>query len=398
MRREDFYILSAPIFATYLGAVSGSEALKYTSFNVAELDEKESRRLFISSLMSSPSSLFLEDKEDVARQVGYALAQEEAGVDRSTIVHSFLESMKALASSKIEAKMRLYESIASSLGAVFLLPLFLLFLWAIGILVIDPLILLALVYGITMALGIMAIVITPTDLDIWKTYEWSIPLGIGIATIAMLWNLPVAFLAFSLTTWLWLKIRNRLWWFNIRREVPPMLRSVAAMLKEGAPPELILSRLMGVFKTAAKIAYGYYVPSRYFVLAKAMYKAIIEAGGSTAIKSVEYIQSIIDIETTSIRRMARLSSAYFALFIVAVIILSMAVSSAVKHLASIDVSYNPFFLPPPYDEVRQVLTTAMSLIAASYISVFLLPLGIHYSTMLGGAVGVVLQHIIALLI
>jgi hypothetical protein len=120
MRREDFYIsAAAPIFATYIGVTSGNEALKHASFNTAELDEVESRRLFVASLMPTPSTQFIEDREEAARQFGYALAQEEAGVERQILVHSFLESMKAVAVAKTEAKARLYESVASSLGLYF---------------------------------------------------------------------------------------------------------------------------------------------------------------------------------------------------------------------------------------------------------------------------------------
>ncbi|ACB40146.1 hypothetical protein [Pyrobaculum neutrophilum] len=398
MRREDFYIAAAPIFATYLGAVSGAEALKYTSFNAAELDEVEARRLFVSSLMPSPSAAFLEEKEEAARQMGYALAQEEAGVDRSVLVYSYLEGMRALAVAKVEARARLYESITSSLGAVFLLPLFLLFLWAVGVLSVEPLLLLALIYGVTAALGAVAVAAAPHDLDLWRTYEWSLVLGAGAAALAAFISPPAAFIAFGVTTWLWLRARDRAWWFSIRREVPPMLRSVAAMLKEGAPPDVILGRLVGSYKTAAKIAYGYFVPSRYFVLAKAMYKAIVEAGGAAASKAVEYIQALIDIESASVKRVAKLSTAYFSLFIAAVFVLAMATSSAVKQLSAVETGYNPFFSPPPYDEIRQVLSTAMSLVAAGYVAVVLSPLGLHRSTALGGAAGLALQHALQILI
>jgi hypothetical protein len=346
MRREDFYISTAPIFATYLGVTSGNEALKYASFNTAELDEVESRRLFVASLMPTPSSQFIEDREEAARQFGYALAQEEAGVDRQILVHSFLESVKSIAVAKTEAKARLYESVASSLGAIFLLPLFLLFLWAIGIFDVDPALLLALIFGMTAAMAAVALIASPIDLNLWRTYEWSIPLGLAAAAVAGLFNAPAAFAVFGAITYLWLYLKDRLWWFGIRREVPPMLRSTAAMLKEGAPPELILGRLIGRYRVAAKIAYGYFIPSRYFALAKAMYRAIVEAGGAAAAKAVEYIQSVIDVESSSVKRMTRQAAAFFALFIAAVVVVAFAVSSAARQLSS-SVSYMPLLSPPP---------------------------------------------------
>jgi hypothetical protein len=397
MRREDFYISTAPIFATYLGVTSGNEALKYASFNTAELDEAESRRLFVASLMPTPSSQFIEDREEAARQFGYALAQEEAGVDRQILVHSFLESVKSIAVAKTEAKARLYESVTSSLGAIFLLPLFLMFLWAIGIFDVDPALLLALIFGMTAAMAAVALIASPIDLNMWRTYGWSIPLGLAAAAAVGIFNAPAAFAVFGAVTYLWLYLKDRLWWFGIRREVPPMLRSVAAMLKEGAPPELILGRLIGRYRVAAKIAYGYFIPSRYFALAKAMYRAIVEAGGAAAVKAVEYIQSVIDVESSSVKRMTRQAAAFFALFIAAVVVVAFAVSSASKQLSS-SVSYMPLLSPPPYDEIRTILITAMSLIAASYVAIFMAPEGVHKSALLGGAVGLALQQALSLVL
>jgi len=398
MRREDFYISAAPIFATYIGVTSGNEALKHTSFNTAELDEAESRRLFVASLMPTPSTQFIEDREEAARQFGYALAQEEAGVDRQILVHSFLESMKAIAVAKTEAKARLYESINSSLGSLFLLPLFLMFLWAVGVFDADPTLLLALVFGMTGALAAVALFASPMDVNMLRTYEWSIPLGLATAALVGLLHPPAAFAAFGAVAYLWLYLKDRLWWFGIRREVPPMLRSAAAMLKEGAPPDLIIGRLIGRYRVAAKIAYGYFIPSRYFVLAKAMYRAIVEAGGAAAVKAVEYIQSVIDIESSTIKKMTRQAAAYFALFIAAVVVLAFAVSSAAKQLSSAELGYMPLLSPPPYEEVRAVLAMAMALIAASYITIFMAPEGIHKSALLGGAAGAALQQVLLALL
>ena len=398
MKKEDFYISTAPIFATYIGVTSGNEALKHTSFNTAELDEVESRRLFVASLMPTPSTQFIEDKDEAARQLGYALAQEEAGVDRQILVHSFLESMKAIAVAKTEAKARMYESINSSLGSLFLLPLFFLFLWAIGIFDTDPTLLLGIVFGMTGALAAIALAASPFDLNLPRTYQWSIPLGLTAAALAGLFHPPAAFLAFGAVAYLWLYFKDRLWWFGIRREVPPMLRSAAAMLKEGAPPDVILGRLIGRYRVAAKIAYGYFIPSRYFVLAKAMYRAIVEAGGTAAVKAVEYIQTIIDIETSTIKKMTRQATAYFTLFVTAVVVVAFAVSSAAKQLSSAELGYMPLLSPPPYEEVRAVLTMAMSLIAASYITIFMSPEGIHKSALLGGAAGVALQQVLLALL
>jgi hypothetical protein len=392
MKKEDFYISAAPIFATYIGVSSGNEALKHTSFNTAELDEVESRRLFVASLMPTPSSQFIEDKDETARQFGFALAQEEAGVERHILVHSFLESMKAIAVAKTEAKARMYESINSSLGSLFLLPLFFLFLWAIGVFDIDPILLLGTVFGMTAALAAIALAASPMDISILRTYEWAIPLGLTAAAMAGLFHPPAAFAAFGAIAYLWLYLKDRLWWFGIRREVPPMLRSTAAMLKEGAPPDLIIGRLIGRYRVAARIAYGYFIPSKYFVLAKAMYRAVVEAGGTAAIKAVEYIQAIIDIESSTIKKMTRQAAAYFVLFIVAVVVVAFAVSSAAKQLSSAELGYIPLLNPPPYEEVRAILAAAMSLIAASYITIFMAPEGIHKSALLGGAAGVALQQ------
>jgi hypothetical protein len=113
---------------------------------------------------------------------------------------------------------------------------------------------------------------------------------------------------------------------------------------------------------------------------------------AAAVKAVEYIQSIIDIESSTIKKMARQAAAYFALFITAVIVLAFAISSAVKQLSSAELGYMPLLAPPPYEEVRAVLSMAMALIAASYVTVFMAPEGIHKSALLGGIAGVALQQ------
>jgi len=398
MKKEDFYISAAPIFATYIGVSSGNEALKHTSFNTAELDEVESRRLFVASLMPAPSTQFMEDKDEAARQFGFALAQEEAGVDRHILVHSFLESMKAIAVAKVESKARMYESINSSLGSLFLLPLFFLFLWSIGIFDADPILLLGIVLGMTGALAAIALAASPFDLNLIRTYEWAIPLGLAAAAVVGLFYPPAAFAAFGAVAYLWLHFKDRLWWFGIRREVPPMLRSTAAMLKEGAPPDLILGRLIGRYRVAAKIAYGYFIPSKYFVLAKAMYRAVVEAGGTAAVKAVEYIQTIIDIESSTIKKMTRQAAAYFTLFIMAVVVVAFAISSAAKELSSAELGYIPLLSPPPYEEVRAILSMAMALIAASYVTIFMAPEGIHKSALLGGIAGIALQQVLLVLL
>ncbi|MEZ0319995.1 MAG: hypothetical protein ABWK05_08415 [Pyrobaculum sp.] len=390
MKKEDFYLAVAPIFATYLGVTSGNEALKFTSLNAAELDEVEARRLFVASLMSSPSSHFLDEKAEEVRQFGLALAQEEAGVERTIVVHSFLESMKALAAAKVEAGTRLFESINNALGALFLFPLFLVFLWSVGVFPVDTEFLTAVLFAVTAGTAAVSLVAMPRDLRFWKTYQWSVPAGLAAAALTALWSPLLSFVAFGAVAWIWLKATDRLWWFKVRDEVPAMLRSVAAMLREGAPPDLILGRLTSRFKTAAKVAYGYFIPSRYFMLAKAMYKAVVEAGGATAVKAVEYIQSLVDIETNAVKKMVKTAAAYFALFAAAVFVLGWSVATAVKTLGEA-AAVNPFFSPPPYDEVKAVVTTAFASILAAYVTVFLMPVGVHYSSILGGVLGLAAQ-------
>jgi len=129
-----------------------------------------------------------------------------------------------------------------------------------------------------------------------------------------------------------------------------------------------------------------------------MYRAIVEAGGVAAVKAVEYIQTIIDIETSTIKKMVRQAAAYFTLFIVAVVIVAFAISSAAKQLSSAELGYMPLLAPPPYEEVKAILATAMSLIAASYITIFMAPEGIHKSALLGGIAGVALQQVLLALL
>jgi len=124
----------------------------------------------------------------------------------------------------------------------------------------------------------------------------------------------------------------------------------------------------------------------------------VEAGGAAAVKAVEYIQSIIDVESSSVKRMTRQAAAFFALFIAAVIVVAFAVSSAARQLSSAELGYMPLLSPPPYEEVRSLLAAAMSLIAASYVAIFMAPEGIHRSALLGGAVGIALQQALSLLL
>ncbi|MFN3803528.1 MAG: hypothetical protein ACK4SY_00520 [Pyrobaculum sp.] len=389
MGREDFYLYTAPIFAIYLGAISGNDALRLCALNVAELDEREARRLFVASLTPAPSSHFLEDKSEAARLFGFALAQEESGVDRQVVVHSFLESVRSLALAKTEARARVYESISSSLGALFILPLFFLFLWALGVVAIDGISLAAVVLSIAAAMGLYAIYVTPKDVSLAKAYSWAFPAAISTGLLAAyIATPPLFFLAAGFLLYGWLVATSRLWWFKIRGEIAPMLRSAAALLKEGAPPDVITGRLSDRFKIAQKIAYGYFVPSKYFILARGMYRAITEAGGSTAIRAVEHIQTLIDLETQTVKKMLKLAGAYFALFTFAVLVLAYSISTAVKTLGGIDVGgYIPFLSPPPLEEVRQMLSITMATIIALYATVFLAPLGLHNSLTLGGAAG-----------
>ncbi|MFZ8810326.1 MAG: hypothetical protein ACO2PN_19755, partial [Pyrobaculum sp.] len=124
----------------------------------------------------------------------------------------------------------------------------------------------------------------------------------------------------------------------------------------------------------------------------------VEAGGTAAVKSVEYIQSIIDIETSTIKKMTRQAAAYFTLFIMAVVVVAFAISSAAKELSSAEMGYIPLLSPPPYEEVRAILSMAMSLIAASYITIFMAPEGIHKSALLGGIAGIALQQALLVLL
>jgi hypothetical protein len=96
--------------------------------------------------------------------------------------------------------------------------------------------------------------------------------------------------------------------------------------------------------------------------------------------------------------MVRQAAAYFTLFIVAVVIVAFAISSAAKQLSSAELGYMPLLSPPPYEEVRAILATAMSLIAASYITIFMAPEGIHKSALLGGIAGVALQQVLLALL
>jgi hypothetical protein len=82
------------------------------------------------------------------------------------------------------------------------------------------------------------------------------------------------------------------------------------------------------------------------------------------------------------------------LFTVAVVVVAFAISSAAKQLSSAELGYMPLLSPPPYEEVRAVLSMAMSLIAASYITIFMAPEGIHKSALLGGAAGAALQQVL----
>ncbi len=392
---EDFYIATAPIFATYLGAMSGSEALKYCSLNAAELNEREARRLFMASLTPNPSKYFLEEKSEAARLFGLALAQEEAGVDKYVLVSSFLDSARAIAIAKTEARIKTYESIISSMGALFVLPLFFLFLWAIGILTVDYLWLLAAVLTPVTAIGLYGMWITPWDINPLRAYGRGLLLGLPVAVLFSLISPPLFFLALGGVLYLWLFAKGRLWWFKIREEVPPLLRAAAAMLREGAPPDVLIGQLSAKFKVAGKIAYGYFMPSRYFTLARSMYRAITEAGGATALKAVEYVQTLTDLETQVLKKMSKLAAVYISLFTIAVLVVAYSIATAVEVLHAAEVSgYMPFFTPPPESEVKWVVSTTMALVTGLYISTFMAPLGLHKSLTLGGVVALLVLNFI----
>jgi hypothetical protein len=60
--------------------------------------------------------------------------------------------------------------------------------------------------------------------------------------------------------------------------------------------------------------------------------------------------------------------------------------------------YIPLLSPPPYEEVRAILSMAMALIAASYVTIFMAPEGIHKSALLGGIAGIALQQVLLVLL
>jgi hypothetical protein len=82
----------------------------------------------------------------------------------------------------------------------------------------------------------------------------------------------------------------------------------------------------------------------------------------------------------------------------AVVVVAFAISSAAKELSSAEMGYIPLLSPPPYEEVRAILSMAMALIAASYVTIFMAPEGIHKSALLGGIAGVVLQQVLLTLL
>jgi len=76
-----------------------------------------------------------------------------------------------------------------------------------------------------------------------------------------------------------------------------------------------------------------------------------------------------------------------------VLVLAFSVVTSVYALQESS-AVNPFFTPPPYDEVREVLSKGLSLVTASYVAVFLIPMGLHQAALIGGTAGLLVEQLL----
>jgi len=398
MKREDAYILAAPVFATYLSQASAPEALRYTSQAFSEVDEKIAREMFIAGLMPNPGSRLAEDRLPIVRQFGYAASQEEAGTPKDVLVATFLQSVYAVAVGKVQAAMERFNGIYSGTLAIMTLPLFLLFVYALGVMDISVEMLLLLIGGLgALSLTSMYLVM-PRDFSAFDIYGVAFAAALVAGTIAVLiaWTngLPLSLgliVAGAILT-IWLKATGRMFWYRIAYEVPAMLRDFASRVMQGMPTDLAFRESASTYKTARYVIYNYDIPSTMFKVAKAMYRAITWAGPN--LQAINFLQSYLDENTKVIKKVSDMTLAFVAMYLGALFVILYALAVLSGTLQEVATSAVTTIISPKLPEELQHATAQIfSVMTGIFIFAAFITRGAWLGLTLGGITGSVIYYV-----
>lgn len=396
MNREEFYLLAAPVFATYLARVSSQEALRYTASALEDVDERHSRELLLTSLTPNPGPKLVEDKLPVVRQFGFAVSQEEAGVPKPVLVSSFLSNLRAYAVGKLEAAMQQFTGLFSAMASMMFAPLLLLFLYAYGLFGINPTELYSLGALISLLISLLIYRAMPKDLSP-RVYGPSLPLAIvaGAAVGALAYNyaLPLALapLVAGAVLTAWLLTTRRIRWYSLALEVPPMLRDFASRLSQGVPPDLAMREVAATYKSAWMIAYFYSIPSLLYSVAKAMYMAISWAGPN--LEAVDYLQALLNERERAMRRVTSLAFIFIAVYLGASLLLAYSLDISTAALQTVPSTGQAILYPVSPQQAEYVVAQLLSLMTAGFLFSVLMPnRGAWLSLSVGGIAGVALFY------
>jgi len=397
MKREDAYILAAPVFATYLAQSSAPEALRYTSQAFQEVDEKVAREMFIAGLMPSPGSKLAEDDLPIVRQFGYTASQEEAGTPKDVLVSSFLQSVHAVAVGKVQAAMERFNGLYSGILAIMVLPLLLLFIYALGFMDISAEAIVALIGGLGAVATVGMYFTMPRDFTPMAIYGVSLSAALvaGAITVLLAWMnlmpLALAMLAAGVILTAWLRATGRAFWFRIAYEVPAMLRDFASRIMQGMPTDLAFRESASTYKVARYVAFNYNIPTTMFKIAKAMYRAISWAGPN--LQAVNFLQSYLDEVSKAVKKASGMAVVFVGMYVaVSVVILyALAIATGTLYAASSEATI-AFISPKPPGEVQYVAAQAFSFMVAIFIFAALLPRGAWLGLLAGGAAGVAMYY------
>lgn len=402
MNREEFYIHIAPIFATYLQHLSSAEALRRAAIAAEDVDEEHAREMLLAGLTPDPAAALSSDRLSVVRQYGFAVSQEEAGVQKQVLVQSFLQSVKSIALGRLEASMQQFTGLFSSLSSLMFAPLLLLFLYAYGLLAIDLYALLGIAVLFSLLIGLLIYRVMPKDLSPVKVYGpaalAALAAGALVAYASLLSDLPLSLgaLAAGMVLLAWLIVKRRLGWFRLAHEIPAMLRDFASRISQGVPTDLALREVSSTYKTAWMVAYFYDIPSLMYKLAKAMLNAVSWAGPS--LEAIDFIQTLLGEKEKGLRRATSLATTFIAVYLSASIILvySLAVSTAALQL--VPYTGQAVLSPLPPSEVERATAQLLSVMVAGFIAVMVFPTrGSWLGLLLGGAAGTSFYYLVAFL-
>lgn len=301
---EENYLLAAPIFAVYLSETSPAEALKktYQSLNFVQIDDPITSEVHVYSFMPNAEMALTQDKREAVRTYGYAATGRVMGGDPRFIVTTFLMAMKARLHGVIQAKANAFEGMVMGLSSVIFIPLYLLFLWAMGMPGLADLPPSLFVVVTAVLVGTLAYVTAkqlPRNIEVWKFYGVHLPaavaLGLAASAVSLVYSLPpsLGLVATGVYLLYWALYTGRLDQYSWWHKIVAVAKDYGSALESGVPPEVAKAQLTAVHGSLAIYAVNFVsVPSRLYKYGLALFHAFNEAGFNQ--DAAEYMQFYID--------------------------------------------------------------------------------------------------------